>query len=279
MVQKSAELESPRNSKAREIAKKPLTKIVELLHNAFPWLTPNQVTILGTAGLGALVVYTSQLEKEGKIDLQTSLKLLAAFAALSGTDAIDGSLARYKAKLGDTSHDSNVGQLVDSLSDRVQEAFLSWLAMYRAAQQGDKLWLITATLTAITNPLSSIVRAWAESKGIAVPESGNNLFELLGTRLGRAATSTTRLLPPLEVGETSAQAIIDGLTAAATTKITVSRLQAVQEGQLSEEPLALDEETIKNAKRRFNLLTGLSVITGIATSFLFYKLITKEDRN
>ena len=275
----SGKKESPRNSNLREIAKQPLNKIVELLDNAFPWLTPNEVTALGTAGIGVLIIYTSKLEEEGKIDLKTSLKLLTAFAALSGTDAIDGSLARYKAEHGDTSHDSNVGQLVDSMSDRVQEAFLSWLAMYRAAQQGDKLWLITATLTALTNPLSSIVRAWAESKGIAVPESGKNLFELLGTRLGRAATSTTRLLPPLEIGETSAQALIDGLTAAATTKITISRIQAVQEVQLSEEPLALDEETINNAKRRFNLLTGLSVITGITTSFLFYKLINKENDN
>ncbi|MDH5533514.1 MAG: CDP-alcohol phosphatidyltransferase family protein [Candidatus Pacebacteria bacterium] len=278
MSHKSAELESPRNSKIREISKKPLTKIVELLDNAFPWLTPNEVTVLGTAGLGVLIIYTSKLEKEGKIDLQTSLKLLAAFAALSGTDAIDGSLARYKAEQGDTSHDSSIGQLVDSLSDRLQEAFLSWLAMYRAAEQGDKLWLITATLTAITNPLSSLVRAWAESKGIAVPESGKNLFELLGTRLGRAATSTTRLLPPIEIGDTSAQAIIDGLTAAATTKITLSRLQAVQEGKLSDEPLALDEKTINDAKRRFNLLSGLAVITGLTTSFLLYKLLNKQDK-
>lgn len=84
-----------------------------------------------------------QQEKEGRIDLKTSLKLLTAFVALSSTDAIDGSLARCKAEQGDTSHDASVGQLVDSMSDRIQEAFLSWLAMYRAAEQEDKLWLIT----------------------------------------------------------------------------------------------------------------------------------------
>jgi phosphatidylglycerophosphate synthase len=278
MTQRLQEIDSPRNSKIRELAKQPLNKISEFLHNSFPWLTPNEVTALGTAGLGALILYTSHLESEQKIDFETSIKLISAYAALSATDAVDGSLARYKAEHGDLSHDSSTGQLVDSISDRLQEAFLSWLAMYRAAQQDDKLWLITATLTAITNPLSSLVRAWAESKGIAVPESGKGVFELLGTRLGRATTSSTRLLPPIEIGSTSAQAIIDGLTAAATTKTTISRLQAINKGEKSEDPSALDKKTITEAKRRFELLAGLSIITGLTTSFLLYKLLNKDNR-
>ncbi len=272
--------EAPRNSRLREFSRKPTEKMAQLLHTVFPWLTPNELTLLGTAGLGGLVLYTAKLEKEGKIDFATSLQLLGLFLGISGTDALDGALARYKKKVGkEDSHDSSVGQLVDSLSDRVQEAFSSWLAMYRAAEQGDKLWLVTATLTALTNPLSSLVRAYAEKNGITVPESGKNILEFLGTRVGRFGVGTLHYVSPIQVGGTSVQGIADGLTAVATVKTTLSRVEAVQATTKTGARTAghLPEEVKKDAERRFRLLAGLAIITGTTTAVLLHRLLRKRS--
>lgn len=265
---------SPRNSHLREYVKKPLTKVAELLHTYLPWLTPNEVTALGTAGLGAFTLYVSKLEKEDRINLSTGIQLVASYAALSATDALDGSLARYKKEQGDTSHDSHTGQLVDSLSDRVQEAFMAWLAMYRAAEQGDKLWLLTATLTALTNPLSSLVRAWAESKGVTVPESGKTAFQFFGTRAGRAITGTSALLPTTQINGISPQALVSGITATATTATTLQRLHAIHTA--NPEAAVADVDMRADATRRTRLLGGLALITTSITGMLAYKLLSKS---
>lgn len=267
---------SPRNSQLREYATIPLSTIAKLLHEHLPWLTPNEVTILGTASLGAFTLYVSSLEKQNRIDLTTALRLIGAYAALSASDALDGSLARYKKSQGDMNHDTSIGQLVDSLSDRVQEAFLAWLAMYRAAEQGDKLWFFTATLTALTNPLSSLVRAWAESEGIAVPESGTNAFEFFGTRAGRAAAGAATMMPTTEIARIKPQTVISGLTAAATTKTTLSRLEAVRTA--NPEDRILDETTQAEAKKRARWLGGLAVVTTSITGIIAYKLLTNTEK-
>lgn len=267
---------SPRNSQLREYAQQPLSAVAKLLHTHLPWLTPNEVTILGTASLGAFTLYVSSLEKQNKIDFTTGIRLIGTYAALSATDALDGSLARYKKSQGDMNHDSSTGQLVDSLSDRVQEAFLAWLAMYRAAEQGDKLWFFTSTLTALTNPLSSLVRAWAESKGIAVPESGTSAFEFFGTRAGRAAAGAATMMPTTEIVGIKPQTVISGLTAAATTKTTLSRLNTIRTAE--PEHHVLDDATQADAKKRVRLLGGLAVVTASITGMLTYKLLSDTEK-
>lgn len=267
---------SPRNSRLREYAGRPAQELAKSLHTSFPWLTPNEVTVLGSLGLAGLVAYTARLEKGGKLDAKAGVKLLGLYLALSGTDMIDGSLARYLQSIGVEYSGKKDGALVDSAFDRIQEAFSAWLAMYRAAQQQDKLWLVTATLTAITNPLSSLVRAYAEKEGIVVSESGKNIFEFFGTRAGRFGTGTLHYLPRVKIGDTSLQAVIDGITAAATTKTTISRLQAVKLAEKNpNEDISLDQESRKDAQRRFNLLGGLAIITGTTTAILFYRLLKK----
>lgn len=276
MQKNQSEKEATRNSALREAIKKPTTEIARLLHTAFPWLTPNEITVLGTLGLFGLVLYTAQLEREGRIDTQTALKLLAAFLALSGTDALDGALARYKKHRGETDHDSSIGQLVDSLSDRVQEALFAFLSIYRAAHQRDKLWMIAAVVSALTNPLSSLVRAYAEKEGIVVPESGNSVFEFFGTRAGRFLAGTGRVLPRKKVAGTSVQAVADLLTAAATTKTTVSRVKAVKTA--TQDTKILDLETQAEAERRFQLLAGLAVLTTTITGIVAVSQLHKLSK-
>lgn len=260
-----------RNSKLREITKYPANKIAELLHSAFPWLTPNEITALGTAGVGILALYVTRLEKEGRIDRSTGISLLSGYLALSATDMLDGSLARYLKEQRKTSHDSSVGQLVDSLSDRVQEAFAAWMAMYLAVSRKDKVWFVIATLSALTNPMTSLVRAYAEKEGIVVPESGRG-FGIFGTRVARAAGAGVRFLPQRKVGVSSAQALVDSVTLAASTQTTVARLKAVKQRDAER---VLDTQSVAEADRRFKLLAGLAVITGTTTAVLFAKLRKK----
>lgn len=217
---------SPRNSKLRELVASPVNKAVELLDEKLPWLTPNMITVLGTSGILALSIYTASLEKRNKIDSKTSIKLLTAFLAISITDALDGGLARLKIAKGQT-HNSESGQLIDALSDRLQEAFSEWLLMYRANENGDIAGMTAALVTALTNPLSSFFRAWAEAEGVVVPESGKSLFDLFGTRVGKVIASSVKFMPFKKVGGVSIQTGIDMMVAAATIKVAIGRLTAV----------------------------------------------------
>ncbi|MBU0975102.1 CDP-alcohol phosphatidyltransferase family protein [Patescibacteria group bacterium] len=297
---KSDNLEDPKNSRLREVAKKPVFKVVELIDKAFPWLTPNQITALGTTGVLGLTIYTAVLEKKGEIDFKTSVKLLVAFLALSISDALDGGLARHRAKNGDISHDSKTGQLVDTLSDRLQESFLSWLSMYRANERKDKLAMTAALVTTLTNPLSSFFRAWAEANGVVVPEGGKNIFDTLGTRVGKVVASSIKFLPVKKVRGVSVQATIDILVATATIKVAVGRFKAVidskriedleigkgdlelvGDGDLvafsnkDEEDKLKKQEMIDDAKVRLKWLGSLMVVTGVTTGLLYW-LMKKE---
>lgn len=218
---------SPKNSALRELAQKPVTLAVEFIAGIFPNLTPNEITVMGTLSVAALVIFVSKLEKEGKIDFETSMKLVVAFLLISAADSLDGGLARLKIKQGDKSHDPKIGQLVDSGSDRIQEWFFSAMAMFRAADQKDQAWLAVSTLTAFTNPLSSFFRAWAEAEGIVVPESGKGLVELLGTRVGKVFISIFRFMPANKTSPIPFNAIMESLVVISTLKVATSRLMAV----------------------------------------------------
>ncbi|NCO12416.1 MAG: hypothetical protein COZ34_02925 [Candidatus Pacebacteria bacterium CG_4_10_14_3_um_filter_34_15] len=217
---------NPRNSKLRDLTRVPVSKTVEFLDTAFPWLTPNQITALGTIGVLGLAIYTAALERKGEIDAKTSAKLLATFLALSISDALDGSLARLKKAKGEE-HDSEKGQLIDTLSDRLQEAFMAWLSMYRANENGDKLAMSAALVSALTNPLSSFFRSWAEAEGVTVPESGKGIFDVFGTRVGKAIAASVKFMPVKKIGGVSIQAGVDMMVAAVTLKVAVSRFKVV----------------------------------------------------
>jgi phosphatidylglycerophosphate synthase len=285
MVERAETKISTRNSKARELSRKPVTLVVEILNDVFPKLEPNHVTALGTTGILVLSIYTLLLEKKGKIDSSNAAKLLAAFLVISLSDALDGGLARLKAEKGEGNHDSNIGELVDTLSDRLQEAFLSWLSMCRADEQGDKLALTAALATALANPLSSFFRAWAEANGVIVPESGKGVFDLFGTRVGKVVAASVRFLPRTEVAGVSVQAIVDTLVATATIKVAVSRFKAVlrgyQKSDESEKDLdvrEVDAHIVENAKIRFKWLGALATVTGVSTVVILRYLLNKKSK-
>lgn len=264
---------SPQNSQFRELTRKPMQTLASFLHEKMPWLTPNEVTLLGTASLAGFVLYVAREQKKNNITVAKSIELIIEFIALSLSDAADGALARHIESVAPGTHNARDGQLVDSLSDRAQEAFLAWLGMYRAAQNDDKLWFLTATLAAYTNPLSSLVRAWAEKNNIVVPET-SGVLGTVGTRGGRVAMATTRLMPHMQKNGVSVQGVVDGVTAVSTTKTAYDRYQAVKNGQ-SYEGQTLSAEKQEDAERRFKWLAGLAVVSGAVTTWLYVQYKSK----
>lgn len=293
-----------RNSIGRKITTIPARETAKVLNKLFPWLTPNDVSLLGSLGLLVLVLYTAKLEKNNEINSQTSKKLVLWLLGSTATDGLDGGLARYLKSMDieyldkdrfvklllmlgvlDADSSLDIGPDFDSFLDRIQEGVTSWLGIFRAVEQGDKLWMATATLVALTNPLTSLVRAYAEKNGIEVDESGKSLFEFLGTRGGRFLTAIFKFLPTMSVGKVSIQALADGLTASANIKTTISRVKAIRDARNSSEEEAkqevkdqdndkktgLTEAEIENAARRFPLLAGLAVITTSITGIILAK--------
>jgi phosphatidylglycerophosphate synthase len=226
------QLLTPQNSPLRIITKKIGGNFVGKLIDLMPWINPNHLTGLGVVSVGACCFYMAYLEKKGKLINKKIIELLILYVLASSPDMLDGELAREKNRRNPDSHNSKIGQIIDSLADRIQEAFLSWLGMYRAVEHQDKLWLTTAFLKAITNPLSSLTRALAESKGKFVPEIGQG-FGVLGTRLGKFVTGSLTMVPKVEIkikkeaGEKnfSLQALLNVITILATIKTAIDRFQ------------------------------------------------------
>lgn len=115
-------------------------------------LTPNAVTVIGTAGvsLGALIFYPL-----GELFWGTLLITLFVFS-----DLIDGLMAR----LGEKS--SVLGGFLDSVSDRVQDSAVFLGLMLWFFGSGENYWIgVAAVVCMILGLLVSYIRARAESEG------------------------------------------------------------------------------------------------------------------
>ena len=115
-------------------------------------LTPNAVTVIGTAGVsaGALVIYPM-----GQLFWGTVVITLFVFS-----DLIDGLMAT----LGDKR--SEIGGFLDSVCDRIQDSavFLGLMLWFFGA--GENYWIgVTAAVCLILGLLVSYIRARAESLG------------------------------------------------------------------------------------------------------------------
>lgn len=115
-------------------------------------LTPNAVTVIGTAGvsLGALIFYPL-----GELFWGTVFITLFVFS-----DLIDGLMAR----LGEKS--SVIGGFLDSVSDRVQDSAVFLGLMLWFFGSGENYWIgVTAAVCMILGMMVSYIRARAESEG------------------------------------------------------------------------------------------------------------------
>ncbi|WP_150462537.1 phosphatidylinositol phosphate synthase [Nesterenkonia ebinurensis] len=115
-------------------------------------LTPNAVTVIGTAGvsLGALIFYPL-----GELFWGTVVITLFVFS-----DLIDGLMARLGEKT------SVIGGFLDSVSDRVQDSAVFLGLMFWFFGAGENYWIgVAAAVCMILGLLVSYIRARAESEG------------------------------------------------------------------------------------------------------------------
>lgn len=180
----------------RDLLGKPITILVQLL-NEHTDLTPNQVSLVGALVASSPALYKLIVESP-KHELSKTTNLILACISLIGVsiDGIDGSLARYQETIGKKNgHSQEVGQLVDGLLDRYQEALNAITYLVTLNRSGYDVATTIQKLVSITNPLSSFLRAYAESQGKSMPENGTNLLEFFGTRTGRVILGSMSFLP------------------------------------------------------------------------------------
>ena len=137
------------NAKSRSIVGKAIDPIAKLLLKI--GLSPNAVTILGTAGISvAAIVFFPK----GDFFVGTLIILLFIFS-----DLIDGSMARL------ANIKNPIGAFLDSTLDRVADAALFGSVVIYFSNM-NSIFIYPAIITALCAQLISYIRAKAESLGI-----------------------------------------------------------------------------------------------------------------
>lgn len=262
-------MEKPRPS-ARDIANKITEPIAVGLHEHFPKLSPNDITLLGLIGTSAALILNYIAQKNQNNKLKTVAG--AGYFVFSLTDTVDGPLARHINKQGGR-HNTQKGQLVDVGTDRLAESLAAIARIHYAKKNQQPLGIIAAGLAGMTNFLPSYFRALAEAQGKEVPESGKDFLGFLGTRAGRLVTTMVGNFSPSIKGQ-KVQPILDLLTALANLKTAKERVETVQNKEI---PSTLPPEKIKAAKKRQEMLRIFSIL-GISTVGLFTALSWKNKK-
>lgn len=207
----------PRNSVWRDrIA--PLTDNAARIATKLPFLTANAVTLMGLAGVLSGSVVAALSRPESILGVPRQLIALGLIAAGEAADAVDGAVATM---LHATSPQ---GALLDVMVDRSEEAVMAGARIISAAGRRDPLGVLAATLSGMTSPVPSLVRAMVEARGYSVPESGLNPLSFLGTRPARAVFGALTTCYPI-VQNFPVQMPIDFVSMLANIATTVERLK------------------------------------------------------
>ncbi len=263
--------DNTRTSGIREVTAPLRKRVVEKLHEEFPYLTPDALSIISAAGVGIGAIAAAIENEKGAGKLVKAVTAMEIVAS-SVLDAFDGELARLLDKLSPGSNDFFAGQLKDAVSDRFQELFL-WLSHYYAAKKReDKLGEVTAMASIVTGVLPSLARAYAEKQGYKVSETGVRPDRFFGSRLGRTIVGIVGAVYP-EIKGVSVQSIGDGLVTVANMINTYERLNIAQAKKAKE----LSQEKMHEAQVRFFVLGGVAAVSlGVAAATLFM-LRNKKD--
>ncbi len=247
-------MSATRNSMARKLVDAPVKLVATNLHKRFPNVTANQVTAAGILGVGL-----GSMLSVGETSPMTKKVAVGVLGFSSALDGLDGALARV-IKTEDPSRANPYGNLVDAAADRIQEATLGMSRMISSQKRADKSGEVLALVSVISNGAPSLMRAIAESRGIAVSESGGNPLGFLGTRTGRTITGILSTVYP-EVKGVSIQKILDTLNIAANTFTTVSRFRKAFISRKIEK--SLKPQAIEEAEERAIVLSGTFAATAM----------------
>jgi phosphatidylglycerophosphate synthase len=258
-----------RNSEIRGKLAGTIDSITRKFHELFPDVTANDITLLGAigTGIGAGIAAMRNGDHSPKDTTLTALSL-TTITTSQLSDAFDGSMARLISKEKNQPLNPN-GQLFDAASDRLGELLLSLGRVISAEKRNDTLGSYAAIATAVTSSLPSTARAYAESKGTAVPETGKGVLGIVGTRVGRAFLGILATEFP-EIKRVPVQVIADMLTTTASIITTAQRLKAHHNGT---KPLTLEIQS--DAKKRLKLLGAISVVSAVAAGVTYISLRKK----
>ena len=258
-------LSDTRNGFARKAFHKPADFIAERIHRMFPKLTANEISAFGLA-LTATFSYLA-----GKIP---PLATAAGLAVAEGFDWVAGPVARLRAKLYPNEIYLADGKEVDPAADRGDELAKGLSRMFAAAERDDMWGLTAAALATFSNPIPSILRAEAEKERTIVSENGRNIFELLGTRGGRAVMGIVATAFPeitIKGKKIPLQTILDTATFVSNVVVAYDRYNKLTTGEKT-----LDDNKAEEAKRRSTLLKVIAAGTGVVVLHT-YNLLTQEN--
>ncbi len=193
-----------------------------------PKVHPDHVTYAGLMGttLGtAFLVGSSQASPEFQPAMQAAGFLMLAGGTMC--DGIDGALARIK-KAADAGFNTDRGQLVDVISDRLAEHASSLGRVAIAYLAGNEYAQNMALLAGATNYVPSLLRARAEAKGVVVAESGSTPIEFAGTRAGRFIANTAAITAGA-MGYPNVQGIIDTVAVTGNLASSARRFHALHQ--------------------------------------------------
>ncbi|MCL5784216.1 MAG: hypothetical protein M1142_02580 [Patescibacteria group bacterium] len=277
---KKAEKSAPgvsetRNAWIREKTAGGIHNFMLSVHKYTRWLTPTHLNILGfmEVAAGAAIAASRDPNEPGGEKVKTA-EAAVLIAKGSILDAGDGSLARIMEAEDPNSIDSKRGPYYDALSDRGQEKALAKSREKQANERGGlvgSLGKVAAFGTDITNPFTSLTRAFAEHRGKVVPESGRGIFGAVGTRPGRALIGGIATLWPEPKG-IPLQLTADVLMTTSNLVTTVDRLRIA----FSKEEGTLSKEARDNARTRLTVL-GISTAVSLADSLFTYWRMHKDD--
>jgi hypothetical protein len=161
----------PKNSQLREATKDYFYKTAEAIHNHFPGLTANQLTMF--RAVASIASTEAIIKSEDKP--YRKLAGVLGYIAFELADGVDGNLANIRAM--EVNEPTNLrGNLYDTLSDKTVETYDCFRVAYRSMENGDRIGAILNILAGITSAHPATARAKAEAENIVVKENG------LGTR-------------------------------------------------------------------------------------------------
>ncbi len=234
---------SARNGLARKLATDPVNKLVSLIDQKAPYITPDHLTMAGETLVEASVLYVAA--KPNKVVVPTIL-----YTAGSLLDGLDGSLARLKSQ--STGGSTTVeGMIKDVRADKRQEIVtLTGLSLI-ARQRNNNVAANNYAVGAMTTVLSALFRAKAETNGHLSPE------DAFGSRV------VTGILGGVGLALNKHQDISDILSASVVTgKVNTSlqRRDVAKQGQDSpySQGINTDPEFAEHAKIRHKALIPLA---------------------
>lgn len=231
------------NSSLRKLFE-PLNQMVAgTLHEKFPSLHPNHLTIVSLLGVVAGSWYVATQAEQPYT--KTDRTIATTIPWIQVLDMYDGALAR-KIKEINPQWKNGSGGILDAVTDGFQELSLNLASAVLAHKRRDLISEFTAYATAVSNGVPRLLKAYAESHGKVVDEKGKGILGVFGTRPARAVENGIAFALP------EAQKFIHWLTIAANAKTSFDRAKVIF--SWNGNPYITPEE-VENAKQRFQILS------------------------